>query len=470
MRFELEPTLRGATDAELLKHLIDTARALGKDTLTREEYNEYGPVGSHATFVTRFGSWTEALERAGLRTNRPRRDIPDEELLRDLVYTASSLGRETLTREEYNEHGTVASYAAFVRRFGSWTEALERAGLRTNRPRQDITNEELLRDLVYTANSLSRETLTREEYNEHGTVASHAAFVKRFGSWTQALERAGLQQSRATRGMTDEEILRDVADTASSLGRDTLTKEEYDQHGTFSTNTCQRRFGSWTEALKRAGLRQSRPRRDVTNEELLRDVAETARSLSRDTLTKEEYDQRGTFSTNTCQRRFGSWSKALDLAGLQQSRSRIGITDEELFNNMKDVWLKLGRQPRTGDLQAPTSQYPVGTYKRRFGSLRRALETFVDWVNEEPVTPPPIVNPTLRRDTRRQPSDRLRFTVFMRDGFACTSCGSSPVRTPGVELQADHIVPWSKGGRTVMDNLTTRCKRCNLGKGDMLEV
>jgi hypothetical protein len=37
------------------------------------------------------------------------------------------------------------------------------------------------------------------------------------------------------------------------------------------------------------------------------------------------------------QRRFGSWSKALELAGLQPSRSKIGISDDELFENVKSL-------------------------------------------------------------------------------------------------------------------------------------
>lgn len=35
------------------------------------------------------------------------------------------------------------------------------------------------------------------------------------------------------------------------------------------------------------------------------------------------------------------------------------------------------------------------------------------------------------------------------------------------EMQADHIVPWSKGGRTVLDNCQMLCKRHNLLKSDM---
>jgi hypothetical protein len=60
----------------------------------------------------------------------------------------------------------------------------------------------------------------------------------------------------------------------------------------------------------------------------------------------------------------------------------------------------------------------------------------------------------------------LRFTVFTRDGFRCRYCGLSV--DDGAVLQADHVVPQSKGGPTTLANLVTACMDCNLGKSDRL--
>jgi hypothetical protein len=56
----------------------------------------------------------------------------------------------------------------------------------------------------------------------------------------------------------------------------------------------------------------------------------------------------------------------------------------------------------------------------------------------------------------------LRFQVLRRDGFRCTYCGRTP---PAVVLHIDHVVPFSAGGRTTLDNLRASCGECNLGKG-----
>ena len=45
--------------------------------------------------------------------------------------------------------------------------------------------------------------------------------------------------------------------------------------------------------------------------------------------------------------------------------------------------------------------------------------------------------------------------------FKCCACGVSPAKDPSVVLHIDRIVPWSKGGETVMENLQTLCSKCN---------
>lgn len=51
--------------------------------------------------------------------------------------------------------------------------------------------------------------------------------------------------------------------------------------------------------------------------------------------------------------------------------------------------------------------------------------------------------------------------VFKRDNYICQYCG-----TKGGKLEADHIIPFSKGGRDSLDNLITSCRRCNRQKKD----
>ncbi|MBK9161728.1 MAG: HNH endonuclease [Nitrosomonadales bacterium] len=221
--------------------------------------------------------------------------------------------------------------------------------------------------------------------------------------------------------------------------------------------------------------------RGASDEELLEDMRCSAKALGKETITIAEYEERGKAHPSTIQRRFGSWVKALKLAGLQPSRSKIGITDDELFENIKALWISLGRQPRYNEVRAPNSRFSARTYENRFGSWSKALGRFVAWVNSDSPEQPQqeedqgAVDLTLKiastkRRARREISDRQRFRILVRDGFRCKSCGRSPLSEAGVELHVDHILPWSKGGETNDDNLEIKCKRCNLGKGNAFNV
>ena len=54
-----------------------------------------------------------------------------------------------------------------------------------------------------------------------------------------------------------------------------------------------------------------------------------------------------------------------------------------------------------------------------------------------------------------------------RDNFKCRITGRSPATNQNVILEVDHIVPWDKGGETVMENLQTLAKEINIGKSNL---
>lgn len=218
--------------------------------------------------------------------------------------------------------------------------------------------------------------------------------------------------------------------------------------------------------------------RNTKKEELLLDLKNTALKLNKKTITIAEYEQFGKYHPSTLLRKFKSWFKILELAGLESSRSPLNISEEELFKNIEIVWTSLGRQPKYDEIKNPISKYSAGTYENRFGSWRKALEKFIEYINsgieetEELKSDKPIINPPqdFKHKTKREISDRLRFTILMRDGFTCKKCGKSPLTERGIELHVDHIKPWSKGGETIIENLETKCKQCNLGKGNAFNV
>lgn len=206
----------------------------------------------------------------------------------------------------------------------------------------------------------------------------------------------------------------------------------------------------------------------VEDSELIDDLKRVANELKTNTLSQSKYGELGQYDISTVIRRFGTWNKALHNADIQIS-NRINICDEKLYENILRLWEHYGRQPRRIELtKSPStiSQYP---YNRRFGSWTAALQAFVEYANgseiEEVEASSQAAIPE-KRKTGRDPSIRLRWKVLQRDNFKCCACGTSPAISPGIELHVDHVEPWSKGGDTIFENLQTLCSKCNIGKSN----
>lgn len=70
-------------------------------------------------------------------------------------------------------------------------------------------------------------------------------------------------------------------------------------------------------------------------------------------------------------------------------------------------------------------------------------------------------------EERRRMTPTLRYQILNRDHYRCVVCGRS-AKEDGVKLHVDHIIPVSKGGKTIPENLQTLCEDCNLGKSDKI--
>ncbi len=214
--------------------------------------------------------------------------------------------------------------------------------------------------------------------------------------------------------------------------------------------------------------------RNIPESDLLDDLRNVARNLKTDKLSSREYnDNGGKYTAGTISARFGSWNIAIEKAGLK-SVLRHNPSDKELFENLEKVWIELSRQPVSRDLIKTKSQskFSQSSYINKFGTFRKALESFIEFINseeevqievEKPIDP--IVGETaFKHKTKRNPSERLKVQVLMRDGNKCRFCGITLI---GDHIHFDHIKPWSAGGETVLENLQILCDKHNLAKGNL---
>jgi hypothetical protein len=104
---------------------------------------------------------------------------------------------------------------------------------------------------------------------------------------------------------------------------------------------------------------------------------------------------------------------------------------------------------RVKGIQADVAECPSGVLKHMF--IDRYRDQFN--ISDE--------NMSRKPKNRAKIASGLRWAVFERDRHTCKYCGRS---SPAVQLEVDHVVPESAGGKTEIGNLVTACVECNNGK------
>ena len=210
--------------------------------------------------------------------------------------------------------------------------------------------------------------------------------------------------------------------------------------------------------------------RKIETNDLLEDLKNVANKLNKPP-TIAEYNKNGKFESTAYVRRFGSWNNALSRLGMPLNNKQW--SEEELLMNMEEAWKCLGKQPSRRDMNNKNvSKISSGAYTRFYKNWSTALNKYALYLNKKNENVAhkffePNKCKVPNHKTSRDINLRLRFQVLKRDNFKCCMCGRSPASTPGLELHIDHIIPYSKGGETVIDNLQTLCSDCNLGKSNL---
>lgn len=104
----------------------------------------------------------------------------------------------------------------------------------------------------------------------------------------------------------DDEVLAELIELNRNTHGETLTKKQYEEHGEYHPNTIQRRWGTWKEAKRRAGICAEQQNPNIKREELLQDVKRVKEEHG---LDAESYRKHGEHALMTLYNRFGSLKK-----------------------------------------------------------------------------------------------------------------------------------------------------------------
>ena len=284
---------------------------------------------------------------------------------------------------------------------------------------------------------------------------------------------------------TEAAVINEIKRVAGLAKDAALTDSLFKKHARVGLTTIRRYFGTYEKALHAAGLshrfseavgvRGAHPSRRMSNEDVLAALRALAMRLNKRELTVEDVEKHLPFSRTTLSRRWGTSQTAFVAAGLEVSRSWRRYTDDECFENLLAVWTHYGRPPTHREMGIAPSRVGGKAYVNRFGSWNKALVAFVERANQDALLGSPVAlraatqSAPVEREIRRSSRDiplGLRFRVLRRDTFKCVLCGDNPPVNPKCVLHVDRVIPWSKGGETVIGNLRTLCATCNVGRSN----
>ena len=249
------------TKDELIKKLKDYYNETGTSPTLRG-LQKKGYPSAH-TYIKHFGSFKNALIEAELYNTREDSyqftdTYTDDELLKNLSNFMKLNNLKKIPSLDYLRKNLSPGMSTYERRFGSVYNAFISIGFNIEEQREDekeLMKEEMKENLRRLSKMLNR-TPTSRDIDEHSSFLGYSAstYAHYFGSIHEAQRSSGLELVSPGRGKSREDLLKDLLEVATKLGR-SPTREEMDEiENVASSSKYGQEFGSWRESLIEAGL------------------------------------------------------------------------------------------------------------------------------------------------------------------------------------------------------------------------
>ncbi|MFA7030583.1 MAG: hypothetical protein WC179_09930 [Candidatus Cloacimonadaceae bacterium] len=352
---------RKYTNEFLISELHRFKKEFGRVPTQKDMCSKNGYISS-TTYANYFGNWNAALIAAGMGVNNYigyTREFLISELHRFVKQYEKNPTLETFGADKSYPSSTV-----YARYFGTWNKALIEAGLEVNNF-TEYTPELLISELYRFIEENDRIPTFNDMCGNNGYP--HATtYSSYFGSWTNAVKVAGIDKKDFMKTHLISELHRFV-DNEGHIPSAPEMKREW---GYPAKNTYARYFGTWNQALVEAELELHRP--TYTEDDLLDILIDYYDTYNKTPVSSDFTGENGYPSSVTYSEKFGSWNNALKLAGLDINQIYY-YTDEELLDALKNYYLEHNEVPTTYTL-VNNPNYPSSrVYIARFGSFNKAL-------------------------------------------------------------------------------------------------
>lgn len=407
---------------------------------------------------------------------------------------------QQMTTKEFDKLSRVSA-GTVIKRFTSWNNALKTAGINVV---NEISKSIIKSDIGKIIELNNGQYLTFVFYKNNGGKFSESSIKRYFENrkWAEILAsefslypiRKIIIVDKQVEVKTEDQLFDEIKRVWNELER-RPTYSEFRSKANFGTKIYERRYGSWTKAIeafcatnedylsssKGIGF-------NTTKEMLIQELKKIVQDNNLEILHQADYERYGgKYTIQTFYNHFGSWKNAKIAAGLKIGR--VLPEKHELFNELQRIWEQLGRQPLSSEMKT-LGRFSYKSYSLKFGGWTKAIYSFIEYMQDdtqdgiqediaETITIEPVIVEELQKSsiinnenatiikmkTSSTVSPRLRFKVFMRDNFICQYCGKTA--QDGAKLEADHIIAYTNGGETILENLRTACWTCNNGKSNI---
>lgn len=226
---------------------------------------------------------------------------------------------------------------------------------------------------------------------------------------------------------------------------------------------------------------------EISDIKIFEELENVAKHFNYIEFWKRDFDKISGISSGTIINRFnGSWinameslkkhlqEKDLDLLPRPHAPNRV-YSDKVLFDEMDRIWKVVWQRPSRDEWEMSNPKISYQTYRNRFGWWKNACLKFIEYkMKDEILNDDFIISDKYEKNTKieyksensRNISLSLRLAVLNRDNFRCVFCGKSPATDLWTKLHIDHIKPFSKWGKSTLENLQTLCAECNLWKSN----
>lgn len=320
---------------ELLEMLVEFHESFGDVTSRKLDESDFFP--SSRTYWYRFGSLQNALEIVGIPVSYSSRiSHSDEDLIRLLKKYNDEFGfpkYDDITREK-----GYPSASVYVSRFGSWEEALRAAGfdiseaLKKKFERRFMTEEEILEHVRYhswlkenahSTPGLFNVLLIHLDITEIEDLPSTTVIFHKFGGIKNAYKRLGIDYVSVNKEYSRRQLVKVFRRLASYIKRVPTNPDiyEYSWYTGVSSTTFYNAFGTIYNMQKESGFEPLKLQHYRTKEELIQDLITLEEELGIVPTVNDLIRNKDRFAhPATYHNYFGSFVKALKEAGMKPSR------------------------------------------------------------------------------------------------------------------------------------------------------